>query len=203
VSRVVIVARTRMHHEHVCVGGHDLDCGFRGVRLLDKFGRYLTSDVPFMVGETWNLTYRRKPDPPPHVEGIAVREYRLIERIPDLKQFVIGRAKPWSGGPETLFGGTAGSTPSGTAYVPSGGRLPPGSTGYWVPDEPLEQFTAYEKTRFMWMGKGTIKRFAWVGVAEPPDRIEKGSLVRVSLTHLFRSKTTPEGYYVQISGVID
>jgi hypothetical protein len=64
-SRVVIVARTRMQHDRLCIGGHDLDNGFRGVRLLDKFGDHWPPDVPFSVGSLWRIRYRRPSASPP------------------------------------------------------------------------------------------------------------------------------------------
>jgi hypothetical protein len=54
----------------------------------------------------------------------------------------------------------------------------------------------------VWAGESAVKRFAWVGVQEPPERIEVGSLMRMSLSRKFSSETAPEGYYVQISGVL-
>jgi hypothetical protein len=59
-----------------------------------------------------------------------------------------------------------------------------------------------ERVRFVTAGESAIKRFAWVGVQRPPERIEAGALVRMSLSRLFSSETAPEGYYVQISGVL-
>jgi hypothetical protein len=41
----------------------------------------------------------------------------------------------------------------------------------------------------------------WVGVQAPPERIEAGSLVRVSLTRPFNPGGGLEGHYIQISGV--
>lgn len=201
-SRVVIVARTRMRNDHVCIGGHDLDRGFRGVRLLDRFGRYWTSDSLFAVGEIWLLRYRTKPEAIPHVEDVAVLEHRRVGPVLDLKALVLERARPWRGPPDALFDGTVRGAPSGTAYVPGKGRLPRGSTGFWLPDSDLAQRRYGERVRFVWSGKGAIRGFSWVGVGEPPERIEAGSLARVSLSHRFVSETAPDGYYVQISGVL-
>jgi hypothetical protein len=58
------------------------------------------------------------------------------------------------------------------------------------------------KARFVSTAKGAVRRLTWVGVQEPPVRIEAGSLVRVSLSRLFKPETAPEGYYVQVSGVL-
>jgi hypothetical protein len=58
------------------------------------------------------------------------------------------------------------------------------------------------RVRFVWVGESAVKRFAWVGVQAAPERIEVGSLMRMSLSRKFGSETAPEGYYVQISGVL-
>lgn len=202
-STVVIVARTRMHGDHVCIGGHDLDDRFRGVRLLDWYGDHWPSDSPFMVGDLWNIRYRRKESArPPHVEDVIVHEQHRLEPIADLKRLVLKHARPWSGALDLLFDRTVRRTPSGAMYVPPKGRLPRCSTGYWVPDEELVRRMFGARSRFGLMGESGDTWLTWVGVQEPPERIEAGSLVRVSLSRLFRSETAPEGYYVQISGVL-
>ena len=202
-SRVVIVARTRMQHDDVCIGGHDLDCRFRGVRLLDRFGGHWTTASPFMVGEVWNLDYRAKHSAkPPHVEDVYVNGQQRIGQVADLKALVLQRARPWAGGPDALFDGTVRATPSRAAYIPSHGRLPRCSTGYWVPDRDLVLKLFGTKKRFLMSEQEGVERFAWVGVQEPPERIEAGSLLRVSLSRLFAAEGVAEGYYVQISGVL-
>jgi hypothetical protein len=203
VSRVVIVARTRMHHDHVCIGGHDLDGRFRGVRLLDKFGGFWTSDAPFQVSEVWNVRYRRKNGAePPHVEDAYVNDYQRIGQVEYLRAFVLKHVTPWGGGIDQLFEGTTHTTPSGSVYIPSQGRLPPCSTGYWTPDRDLMRQNIGARVRFITTGEGESRRLPWVGVQTPPERIEAGSLVRVSLTRPFSAGTTPEGHYLQISGVL-
>lgn len=202
-SRVVIVARTRMQGDDVCIGGHDLEHGFRGMRLLDRFGGHWTTVSPFMVGELWNLDYRAKHSvQPPHVEDVYVNGQQRIGQVQDLKALVLRRTRPWRGGPDALFEGTVRSTPSRAAYIPSEGRLPRCSTGYWVPDHDLVLKRIGTKKRFLLTEQEDIERFAWVGVQDPPERIEAESLVRVSLSRLFAAEGVAEGYYVQISGVL-
>lgn len=202
-SRVVIVARTRMHNDHVCIGGHDLDERFRGVRLLDKFGDFWTSDAPFMVGEVWNLRYRQKNGAePPHVEDAYVNEYHRLGQVQDLRVLVLKHVTPWSGGIDKMFEGTTRTTPAGSVFIPSQGRLPRCSTGYWAPANDLARQDRGQRVRFVTAGEGDTVHMPWVGVQAPPERIEAGSLLRVSLTRPFTSGTAPEGHYVQISGVL-
>jgi hypothetical protein len=192
-----------MHNDHVCIGGHDLDAQFRGVRLLDKFGGFWLSDAPFMVGEVWNLRYRpRNGAEPPHVEDAYINEYHRIGQVQDLKALILKHVTPWDGGINALFDGTVRTTPSGSLYIPVKGRLPHCSTGYWRPADDLVRQRVGTKARFMTSAEGEIMRMPWVGVQLPPERIAAGSLVRVSLTRPFSSGSAPEGHYVQISGVL-
>lgn len=201
-SKILIVARTRMQHDHVCIGGHDLDHHFRAVRLLDRFGGYWRSASPFVVGEIWDMRYRPKASVPPHIEDVKVEKYRRLHPATDFRDLVQKNARPWIGAPEALFDETVRSTSSGTAYIPATGPLPGCSTGYWVPDTDLSREVSRGRTRFTPADQGAIRGFAWVGVQEPPERIAAQSLVRVSLSRSFVSETAPEGYYVQISGVV-
>lgn len=201
-SKVLIVARTRMQRDHVCIGGHDLDHHFRSVRLLDRFGGYWRNASPFAVGEIWDMRYQPKASTPPHIEDVKVEKYRRLRAAIDFRDLVLQSARPWTGAPDALFDKAVRSTSSGTAYIPAGGPLPGCSTGYWVPDDDLVQEVSGGRTRFTSTGQSAIRGFAWVGVQEPPERIEAQSLVRVSLSRSFASETAPEGYYVQISGVL-
>jgi len=201
-NQVVIVARTRMHNDHICLGGHDLGLHFKAIRLLDRFGGAWTSDAPFKLGEVWNLRYREKPGRPPHTEDVFVMEHFRLRTVPDLKAMVLKHVQTWTGPPEALFEGTVKSTSWGSAFIPPKGRLPRHSTGYWTPEEDLVRVVEGRKVRFVPSGDGRVKRLPWVGAQEPPERIEAGALVRMSLTRLFKSEVAPEGFYVQISGVL-
>jgi hypothetical protein len=202
-SRVVIVARTRMQHGHLCIGAHDLNNGFHGLRLLDKFGDHWPAEAPFQVGGLWRIRYRPKVSArPPHVEDVFVLEQEQLGTVPDLKALVLARVRPWEGGPDALYGGTLRATSHGGGHIPVNGRVPRCSTGYWLPDHDLERAWLNGRARFHWTGDGTITRFAWVGTQEPPERIGAGSLVRVSLSRAFKAEGVPEGYYLQLSGVL-
>jgi hypothetical protein len=200
--RILIVARTRMRGNRICIGGHDLDRGFRSVRLLDAEGRHWMDTAPFAVGDLWQVRYRSKHTHAPHVEDVMVDRYRRLDSARNPLALILAHAQPWTGPPETLFDGTVHATTSGSPYIPGDGALPRRSTGYWIPQADLACRSSGERVRFEWTGGPGRWRFAWVGVATPPPRIPAGSLVRVSLSRLFSSETAPEGYYVQISGVL-
>jgi hypothetical protein len=202
-NRIVIAGRTRMQHGHLCIGGHDLDRNFRGVRLLDRFGGHWSSDCPFQVGDVWSVRYIQKVSArKPHVEDVFVMDQRPLRPVPDLKELVLSRSTPWQGDPATLYGGTVRHTRSGSLYVPERGPLPPCSTGYWQPDHPLVPVSARDRARFRYGDGAAARRIKWVGTQEPPAVIDAESLVRVSLSRLFGNDDVPSGYYVQISGVL-
>ena len=198
-SRVVIVGRTRMQQDRLCIGGHDLDHKFRAVRLQDRYGDSWPDDAPFRLGQIWQIRYFAKNGRKPHVEDVRVNDLELVGQIDDLKTLVLRHARPWEGSCDVLFDGKVRPTPSGANYIPCGWRVPNRSTGYWIPAEPLERTTYGSRSRFVGCGE---RAFPWVGVQEPPARIEAGDLVRLSLSRKWSSDTSPEGYYVQISGVL-
>ena len=79
-SRVLVVSRTRMTQGRVCVGGHDLDDGFRSLRLLTKAGMNVREELAIAPGEVWELDYADRPNPdPPHVEDVLVSQGKRIE----------------------------------------------------------------------------------------------------------------------------
>jgi hypothetical protein len=193
VSRVLVVSRTRMRGGHVCVGGHDLDRDMRSLRLL----RPDASNTPFEIGQVWELDYEPVPHVhPPHVEDVRVdpNTARYVDTLEPLGPFLRERVTVWKGVP---FEGTLLRTNSGTGYVPVEGPFPSCSTGYWLPEQPLE-FDG--DSRYVFRAEDGRRRIRYVGVAEPAARIEPGTLVRVSLARPWSPSNAPAGLYLQISG---
>ena len=52
-KRVLIVSKTRMRGDRVCVGGHDLDEKLRSVRLQQLDGTNMPADARFEIGQVW------------------------------------------------------------------------------------------------------------------------------------------------------
>jgi hypothetical protein len=192
-----------MNHGRVCVGGHDIDSGFRSIRLLTRSGMNMPEDKPLAIGDVWELTYSDHEDPdPPHVEDVLISEGSKVDYMNATElQHLAAHVVPWRGDPTVIFDGTVESTPSGRAYVPEGGPLPSASTGYWEPDASIVKRIAFEKVKFTYWGSSMPDEFTWAGVADPPREIAAGTLVRVSLARWFSPPSAPAGYYVQISGV--
>jgi hypothetical protein len=196
VSKVLIVSKTRMRGDHVCVGGHDLDESMRSLRLLQPDGANMPSGTRFEIGQVWDLDYEPAPDiRPPHVEDVLVDPHgaRHVETIRSLGSFLRKRVTIWSGTP---FEGKLLRTSSGTGYVPVDGPFPTCSTGYWLPEQPLD-FDG--DSRYVFRADGR-RRIRYVGVADATARIEPGRLVRVSLARAWAPSNAPAGLYLQISG---
>lgn len=202
VTDIVIVAKTRMGEQTVCVGAHRLS-DFRSLRLHLESGNNFPSSTLLEVGQTWSarLSFDRLRKAP-HVEDVTVSQLEQGERIPDLARLLRSSAHVWIGPPDALFGGHLEASERGSGFVPSGPRQPLMSTGYWLPPSPLERDDYDGKARFRYIGTSRIFRTKWVGVADPPQLVPAGTLVRVSLSRPFKGGRVPErGCWLQLSGV--
>ena len=73
----MILSRTRMANNHICVGGFDV-INRKMVRLLDDRASALTNAFPYKIGETYTIEYEyRYQLTAPHLEDIAVYNYQL------------------------------------------------------------------------------------------------------------------------------
>lgn len=83
VSKVIILSRTKMSGDKICVGGY---CSFhkRYVRLLSNTAQALHANEPYQIGEVYELEYSPRyanQMDPPHVEDIAVYEKKYLKTI--------------------------------------------------------------------------------------------------------------------------
>jgi len=200
---VLVVARTRMRGDRVCVGGIEVET-VRSVRLLGSDGWNLHEDHPIRPGEIWDLTYEDHPDPtPPHVEDVIVSHGSRATAVGDMHAELVRLINPWRGPLESIFDGRLQTTAEGKAYVGPQPPLPAGSLGFWVSDCPLtvSRNPAVQGRRY-WFPEGwPITSVAYVGMEPQLDVIPAGSLVRFSLA---RWAAFPHGAeercYLQVSG---
>ncbi|HZL47477.1 MAG TPA: hypothetical protein VFC30_00510 [Solirubrobacteraceae bacterium] len=54
-SRVLIVSKTRMRGDHVCIGGHNLDESMRSIRLLQPDGTNMPARSVGLYRLTWRV----------------------------------------------------------------------------------------------------------------------------------------------------
>jgi hypothetical protein len=96
---MLIVSKTRMRDDHVCVGGHDLDEKMCSVRLLQPDGNNMPASTRFEIGHVWDLDYQPAPNVrPPHLEDVLVdpNGARHIETIQSLGAFLRERVSIWT-----------------------------------------------------------------------------------------------------------
>ena len=180
--KVLVVARTRMGGDRVCVGGLALNDG-ASLRLLGSDGGNLRETNPIRPGEVWDLSYRPRDEvKPPHTEDVIVSHGKMVERASDMKAQILGLTPPWEGAVESIFDRRLTTTEAGRAYLAPNGPMPSGSTGFWVADHDvrLSQFGDYGVS--YWLPKGQeIRNVKYVGMDDPIDVIPAGSLIRFSL----------------------
>ncbi|GAB7259294.1 hypothetical protein [Dickeya ananatis] len=76
-ANVVILSKTKMSGDHICVGAYDID-NETMIRLLDSRAGTLDCDAPYEIGELYHITYaRRYVINSPHVEDVAVYQYQI------------------------------------------------------------------------------------------------------------------------------
>jgi hypothetical protein len=203
--RVVIVAKTRFGDYQMCIGAHDLEDGFRSLRLFRQDGAYLDRSAALEIGDVFELNYTPSAGArPPHVEDVRVARssgVRVGVEI-GLASLIIANDRVWQSVAE-LFDGCLRYTERGAGYVSEGGPLPSRSTGYWLIDGPLRRVTYEDTVRYQWDGPGELYRLTYVGLAEAPQTIRAGSLVRLSLSQAYEPPNLPRGYWLQLSGWFD
>jgi hypothetical protein len=118
----------------------------------------------------------------------------MVVKSASLGPFLRERVTVWKRVP---FEGKLMRTGSGTGYVPCEGPFPSRSTGYWLPEQAL---VFDGDGRYVLRVDGGRRRIRYVGVADPVNRIEIGTLVRVSLARPWSPPNAPDGLYLQVSG---
>jgi hypothetical protein len=200
VARVLIVAKTRMSNG-VCIGGLTRD-GNKNVRLIPPNRRNHPADTLFDVGQVWDLDFHPSLEiTSPHVEDVIVTKERYITQIPNLLETLLERVQPWQGNPEQLFDGLLTFVESGKGYISQLKGLPNSSTGFWLPNRPLDKITSYGKTNYIYNSPFGRFYLPYVGLASPIDQIPNGTLIRVSLARWWAPDgTNDKKCYLQLSG---
>ena len=72
-GQFLIVSKTKMQHDHVCVGAIDLDKK-KSIRLLNEDGFHETlQDCPYELLQIWDIEYKHTNYRPlPHSEDVSV-----------------------------------------------------------------------------------------------------------------------------------
>ncbi|HSG17246.1 MAG TPA: DNA helicase RecQ [Anaerolineae bacterium] len=200
--KVVIVAKTRMG-SGACIGAIDFSGQSRRLIAADaEFNE--TAGMEYEVGDVWQVACR-PPDQviPPHVENIIVGDKRRQPPLDDPLAFVQQHMPPQAGGLEALYEGLIQSTRAGAMYIAERTGVPPYSTAFWAPDQPLRRDDDAKRIRYRYPTEDGGRTLTFVGFQEPLAVIPAGTVLRVSLAHWWRPEEMPEGElrcYVQLSG---
>ena len=199
--RVLVVARTRMYGDRVCVGGIEMDTG-RSLRLMGSDGRNLSEEHPVRPGEVWELVYEepRRGIKAPHVEDVIVSRGHKERDANELKTEILSLWTPWECPLDEIFDGTLDTTESGTAFVPESGPVPNASTGFWLAQRSASFDAEYHRYRFG--SAGRIRSAKYVGMEEAAQLIRPGSVVRFSLARWWKfDPDEEERCFLQLSAV--
>jgi len=204
VERVLIVSKTRMNNA-ACVSGLTIDTN-RSIRLLRSNGFNQQENTPFDVGQVWELDfYPSSKIDPPHIEDVFVTKERHIGQCTNLSTILKQCVRPWQGGPEQLFDGLL-IIDNFSSYISQTKGIPKCSTGFWLPDRPLQLILKKEKPYYqikydMYNHYQRTLSIKYVGFADPIEYIPVSTLVRVSLARWWMPSGVDEARcYLQLSG---
>ena len=213
-SKVLIVSRTRMRENRVCVGGIDLDNN-RPIRLLDPNGYHeIESECPFNIGDLWECSYVRNPKrPAPHLEDTNVIIRELLEKescktSDDFRSTLSTHGiKIFTGSLDNCFESCLFY--DGHRYYVKEENVPNYSTCFWINDHWLKNNDYHKpeggvKKQLAYMNGATHWGIpiAYVGLGVTPNSVIPGSLVRLSLANWWsKAEYTPKRCYLQISWI--
>lgn len=184
-----------------CVGAFELATR-KNIRLLNEDGTNQATDTPFEVGQIWDVTYDTHLNPKaPHMEDVLIKSRILVGTQLNTGEFLKTNAPIWIGSPEKLFDGKIHYE-----YIKSGfvrpDSIPSQSVGFWIPDKNLELTIFSDRKHYFYFGDSNdIFVMPYVGYTNVVERIEKGTLIRVSLARWWKQPGfKDERCYLQISG---
>ncbi len=200
--KVLIVAKTRQG-SGACIGGITFDG--RSVRLIAPdagFNEHV--GLEYQVGDVWEIDASPAEQTiPPHIENIVVRAKKRLGAMDTPEEFIAAHMPPFSGGVEGLYNGLAQATPTGALFIAQRTGIPPFSTMFWQPDQPLYRDETAKRIRYRYPCPEDGRTLTFVGFQEPVETIPAGALVRVSLAHWWRPDNDPDAElrcFVQLSG---
>lgn len=196
--KALIVSKTKMKNA-VCVGALSLESN-RNIRLLNPGNKNQPEDTEFEIGQLWDIKFiDRNPKEKPHTEDVIVLSKSFIEEVADIADFLKSRnINLFKGSPRTLFDGKLEWYHNGSGFIAEDKGMPEFSVCFWESDKDLELYYSYKKARYKYDHNIS---FPFVGLVEPINIIEKGTLLRVSLTRPFdKDKNGKLSSWLQLSG---
>ena len=200
--KVLIVAKTRMGGG-ACIGA--ITENGESVRLIPfNEDPHDGANREYEVGDVWKIFSKPATSLiPPHNENIVVYEKQHLLTTRELEGAIELLMPPKIGGPTALYEGLLQLTGGGALYISDQSGLPPYSTTFWRPDQPLIRDTEGKRVRYRYPTENGGGTLTFVGFQEPLEVIPAGTLVRISLAHRWKPEDTPdaeERCYAQLSG---
>ena len=200
--KVLIVAKTRMGGG-ACIGAITEEG--ESVRLIPfNEDPHDGANQEYEVGDIWAISSTPATSLiPPHNENVVVYEKQRLLATRGLEGAIELLMPPKIGGPTVLYEGLLQSTGSGALYIAKQSGVPPYSTTFWRPDQPLIRDTEGKRVRYRYPAENGGYTLTFVGFQEAPEVIPAGTLVRVSLAHWWHPEDTPDvekRCYAQLSG---
>jgi len=207
-SRILIVSKTKMANNRVCVGGIDMDNKI-SVRLLDKNGYHESANTcTFNIREIWDIKYQRHNQRSfPHSEDVCVtsknklgKQNGYVSMFDLLNKMQI---HVYEGDILDTFENKLKRTYAGALYI-SMDSVPNNSTCFWICDKDIKRKDDNGKIRYNY-SSGFRKEYniPYVGLEKNPTQIiPQGTLVRLSLANWWAPEISDieERCYLQLSG---
>ncbi|GHT00346.1 hypothetical protein FACS189421_12320 [Bacteroidia bacterium] len=212
-NQILIVSKTKMSKNHVCIGGIDLDNKL-SVRLLNKDGYHESMDeCPYNIREIWQIQYTKSynPRPLPHSEDICVVNKKqrgiLKDELSMLDALKQVNFKIYNGSIRDTFEKKLKNTTSGTFYI-SEDDVPQNSTCFWICDRDIARRDSFGKIKYRYQDETRQWGYdiSFVGLdTNPIQIIPRGTLVRLSLANWWSPQDSAgeKRCYLQLSGWYD
>ncbi len=200
-NNVLILARTRMNNNHVCVGGYDLDSR-RYVRLLTNTAENQDENSPYQVRQIYSMEYENRQNLVlPHCEDVCVQQSTMQRTLTRQElNDELGKLAAKNIHIRDLFGGLL-HWENGKGYLLQTNNMPPHSVMVACLNHDL---FLYEERRFRYLDNGKVFSVKYVGTNNLHLRkISQGTFVRFSLARWWdKNHTYPvKRAYLQLSTV--
>lgn len=199
---VLIVSKTQMRNG-ICIGGID-ESNCELIRLHDSHGANLKPDVPYEIGDRWEMSVEPAWNnrPLPHTEDKQTMPNRKVDNVgvQGIISYIQNHSVEFG---DKLVRGSLDRTFVGclkffeTRNFINRERVPNFSTQFWIADKDLVLCNRFNKSYYVY-GKVRIK---FVGYQKLIERIPAGTIVRLSLANWWNGDGCGEDRcYLQLSG---
>lgn len=202
---VLILARTQMNNNHVCVGGYALNSE-RYVRLLTEYADNQPTESLYQVGEVYKITYQgRQNIVLPHSEDVCVLDSHLRSRL--ARQQLLGLISEICVHDDIhirdLFDGKL-CWEHGSGFLMQTGQITQYSVMIARLNHDLFLYDSHGSVKFRYIDNGSIFSVKYVGVGNINSRkIPMGRYLRFSLARWWDNNGCypTKRAYLQLSGI--